>query len=109
MHKLLILWDIDGTILHSGGAGMKALQAALESVFGASGSLAGIDFAGRTDPWIIRQIFARFGIEHTSEAYSRYVDGYISLLPGVLAQSRARILPGVADILGQAATRADVV
>jgi len=109
MQKTLILWDIDGTLLHSGGAGMKALEAALQNVFGVTGSLAGIDFAGRTDPWIIRQIFARFGIEHTGEAYARYVDGYISLLPGVLAQSRARILPGVADILGEAAAREDVV
>ncbi len=109
MQKTLILWDIDGTLLHSGGAGMKALETALQNVFGVTGSLAGIDFAGRTDPWIIRQIFARFGIEHTGEAYARYVDGYISLLPGVLAQSRARILPGVADILGEAAAREDVV
>src|SRR5476651_845740 len=98
MQKTLILWDIDGTLLHSGGAGMKALEAALQDVFGVAGSLAGIDFAGRTDPWIIRQIFTRFGIEHTPDAFSRYVEGYISLLPGVLGQSRARVLPGVADI-----------
>jgi len=109
MQKTLILWDIDGTLLHSGGAGMKALEAALQGVFGVAGSLAGIDFAGRTDPWIIRQIFGRFGIEHTPETFSRYVDGYISLLPGVLGQSRARVLPGVAEILGQAAVHPGVV
>ncbi len=33
MHKHLIIWDIDGTILHSGGAGMKALHSALQSVY----------------------------------------------------------------------------
>ena len=109
MQKTLILWDIDGTLLHSGGAGMKALEASLQEVFGASGSFAGIEFAGRTDPWIIRQIFARFGIEHTPGNVARYVDGYIALLPGILAQSRARILPGVSDILGQAAAHAGVV
>jgi phosphoglycolate phosphatase-like HAD superfamily hydrolase len=109
MPKTLILWDIDGTILHSGGAGMKALEAALGDVFGVSGSLAGIEFAGRTDPWIIRQIFARFGIEHTGENLSRYVDGYISLLPSILEKSSARILPGVAKIVGQAAEHPSVV
>ena len=72
-------------------------------------SFAGIEFAGRTDPWIIRQIFARFGIEHTPGNVARYVDGYIALLPGILAQSRARILPGVSEILGQAAAHTGVV
>ena len=76
MQKTLILWDIDGTILHSTGAGMKALNRALETVFGIAGSFDGIDFAGRTDPLIIRQIFARFGIEHT---------------PGELRQLRRRL------------------
>lgn len=109
MQKTLILWDIDGTLLHSGGAGMTALEAALQDVFGVSGSLAGIEFAGRTDPWIIRQIFCRFGIEGSRENLSRYVDGYIAQLPGILGKSRARILPGVEEILGQAAGHPGVV
>src|SRR5580658_1795733 len=108
MQKLLILWDIDGTILHSGGAGMAALQAALGDVFGVEGSLEGIDFAGRTDPWIIRQIFARFAIEDTPGNHARYVDGYIGLLPSIMEQRKARVLPGVKALLEQAAGRADV-
>jgi phosphoglycolate phosphatase len=103
MQKVLILWDIDGTILHSGGAGMAALEAALKDVFGVEGSLAGIDFAGRTDPWIIRQVFARFQIEDTAHNHARYVDGYIGLLPEVLARKKARVLPGVEALLAQAA------
>jgi phosphoglycolate phosphatase len=109
MLKTLILWDIDGTILHSGGAGMKALEASLHDVFGVSGSVTGIEFAGRTDPWIIRQIFARFAIEHSSENLTRYIDGYIALLPSILGKSSARILPGVARILSQAAEHPSVV
>lgn len=103
MQKLLILWDIDGTILHSGGAGAKALSTALRAVFGVSGSLAGIEFAGRTDPWIIRQIFSRFGIEETQGNLASYVDGYIAALPGTLASSGASVLPGVLEILVRAA------
>jgi phosphoglycolate phosphatase-like HAD superfamily hydrolase len=109
MQKALILWDIDGTILQSGGAGMKALQAALQNVFGVSGTLEGIEFAGRTDPWIIRQIFTRFGIAESSENFGSYVDGYIAILPEILGQSGARVLPGVADILGRAAEHPNVV
>jgi phosphoglycolate phosphatase-like HAD superfamily hydrolase len=109
MQKALILWDIDGTILQSGGAGMKALQAALQNVFGVSGTIEGIEFAGRTDPWIIRQIFTRFGIAESSENFGSYVDGYIAVLPEILGQSGARVLPGVADILGRAAEHPNVV
>src|SRR5580693_6423931 len=103
MQKILILWDIDGTILHSTGAGMKALNTALQTVFGISGSFAGIEFAGRTDPLIIRQIFSRFGIDYTPENFAKYIDGYISALPGMLEANKARVLPGVEGILGHAA------
>ena len=109
MQKQLILWDIDGTILRSAGAGMKALNAALQSVFGLTGSFAGIDFAGRTDLWIIRQIFARFGIDDTREHRAVYIDGYIAALPEVLRGCNTGVLPGVLEILGRAADHPDVV
>ena len=105
MLKFLILWDIDGTILRSSGAGMASLNEALAEVFGVQGSLEGIDFAGRTDRMIIRQIFAKFGIEHTQANFDRLVEGYVQRLPSVLARSRTVVLPGVAALLGQAATR----
>jgi phosphoglycolate phosphatase-like HAD superfamily hydrolase len=94
MHKTLILWDIDGTILHSGGAGMHSLQLALKEVFGSDASITDIDFAGRTDPWIIGQVFARAGIEDNAGNRARYVDGYIGLLPTVLRLKQASVLPG---------------
>ncbi|HEY1765273.1 MAG TPA: HAD family hydrolase [Opitutaceae bacterium] len=109
MQKNLILWDIDGTILHAAGAGMKALNTALPAVFGVSGSFAGIDFAGRTDIWIIKQIFARFGITDTAENRARYIDGYIAALPGILKSSDAKVLPGVDAILRHAAGHPQVV
>ncbi len=109
MHKILILWDIDGTILHSTGAGMRALQRALHEVFGVAGSFEGIDFAGRTDPLIMRQIFARYGIEASGENFARFADGYIQVLPSVLVESDSRILPGAAELLREAAGHPNVV
>ena len=88
---------------------MKALELALGHVFGVSGSFAGIDFAGRTDPWIIRQVFARFGIEPTPGNFAKYIDGYVGALPDVLARSSARVLPGVRQLVAEAASRPDVV
>lgn len=101
--KLLLLWDIDGTLIASGGAGMIALQAALKSVFGIEGSLADIDFAGRTDRWIMREVFRKFGLPATEENFSRYFDGYVAGLPTALANPNARVLPGVREILRAAA------
>ena len=108
MKKLLILWDIDGTILHSAGAGTRALQAALRDVFGIEGSLDGIDFAGSTDRRIIRQIFSRFSVEFSQGNLGRYLDGYIAALPAALGAGGARVLPGVREILAQAAARPEV-
>jgi phosphoglycolate phosphatase-like HAD superfamily hydrolase len=82
---------------------MKALQVALQSVFGIAGSFAGIDFAGRTDRLIIRQIFSRYSIEYSTENFSWYIDGYNGALPRSIADSSARVLPGVSEILAHAA------
>jgi phosphoglycolate phosphatase len=97
--KILLLWDIDGTLIASGGAGIKALQTALLDVFGIEGSLADIDFAGRTDRWIVRQIFQKFALPYTEENFSRYIEGYLAVLPRALANPHARVLPGVVALL----------
>jgi phosphoglycolate phosphatase-like HAD superfamily hydrolase len=87
---------------------MRALEVALTHVFGVSGSFAGIEFAGRTDPWIIRQILARFGIEATPANMSRYVDGYIAALPAVLAATQGRVLPGARELVAEASGHSGV-
>lgn len=102
--KLLLLWDIDGTLIASGGAGMRALQTALQTVFGIEGSLADIDFAGRTDRWIMREVFRKFELAPTEDNFSRYFDGYVAELPAALANPNARVLPGVREILRAAAS-----
>jgi phosphoglycolate phosphatase-like HAD superfamily hydrolase len=107
MHTLL-LWDIDGTLIASGGAGMRALQRALHAVFGIEGSLADIDFGGRTDTWIMRAVFRKFGLPETDANFARYFDGYVAALPGELANPQARVLPGVRDLLHAAAARGTV-
>ena len=106
--KILLLWDIDGTLISSGGAGMSALERALGDVFGVAGSLDDIDFAGRTDRWIVRRVFAKYGLPVTEENFGRYLDGYLAALPAQLANPRAKVLPGVRAILAAAAARADV-
>jgi phosphoglycolate phosphatase-like HAD superfamily hydrolase len=106
--KILLLWDIDGTLITSGGAGMRALQAALRQVFAIDGSINDIDFAGRTDRWIMRQIFAKFALPATEENFARYADGYVAALPEALLDRGVRPLPGVPALLEAVRARGDV-
>jgi phosphoglycolate phosphatase len=106
--KTLLLWDIDGTLINSGGAGLRALRKALHSVFGVDGSLDDVEFAGRTDRWIVRQIFAKFGVPATEDAFVRYFEGYAAALPTELSNPGARVLPGVRSLLEQAARSSEI-
>jgi phosphoglycolate phosphatase len=106
--KILLLWDIDGTLIASGCAGMRALELALRDVFGIDGSLADIDFAGRTDRWIMREVFRKFAIPITEENFARYFEGYAARLPAELRNPQARVLPGVHDILKAAAAHGHI-
>lgn len=106
--KTLLLWDIDGTLIASGGAGMRALRRGLRDVFGIDGSLDDIDFAGRTDRWIMRQVFAKFGVAPVEENFGRYFEAYVSLLPGELSNPAARVLPGVPALLAATAAHGQI-
>jgi phosphoglycolate phosphatase-like HAD superfamily hydrolase len=106
--NLLLLWDIDGTLIASGGAGMRALQSALRTIFGLEGSLADIDFAGRTDKWIMREVFRKFALAPTPENFDRFFNGYVAALPAELANPHAQVLPGVREILQAAAAHGDI-
>ena len=87
---------------------MRALQAGLKQVFGIDGSLADIDFAGRTDTWIMREVFRKFALPATPEAFERFFAGYVAALPAELANPAARVRPGVRDLLAAAAARGDI-
>ncbi len=98
MTKKLFLFDIDGTLLASGGAGYHALIEATRETFG-TGELAGIDIAGRTDSSIARQLFARHGRAAAPEAVAQFYEGYLAHLTRLLPITEGRLLPGVVALL----------
>ena len=108
MTKKLFLFDIDGTLLASGGAGWKALETACAELFG-TGDLAGIDIAGRTDTSIARQLFERYGQEPTPENSTRLFDCYLRHLADFLPKTNGQLLPGVIELLETLKSRADCV
>ena len=72
--RKLLLWDIDGTILHTGKAGEAALGHAMETLHGVAKGLQGLEIAGRTDKWIVEQLLAREGLAHGEREIARFLD-----------------------------------
>lgn len=61
--RRLVLFDVDGTLVDVGGAGRAALRGALVEVFGRAGPIDRVDFHGRTDPSIVREVLRGLGRE----------------------------------------------
>ncbi len=98
---ILLLWDIDGTILTTGGAGEEALKDSIERHFGIRHTLEGIEVAGRTDKLIAMQVLQHFQKEQSMENISRFLDGYLDALIHRLpaCEANGKLHPGVQDIL----------
>jgi len=95
----LVLFDIDQTILNSGGAGEKALTMALRDRFGREETLGNIEIAGKTDIWIAQRIFEAHGIEPHAENIDLFLGGYLDHLKTELTRANGRLLPGFPQIL----------
>ena len=108
----LVLFDIDGTILWSDGAGRRAIHAALREVFGGIGP-ADYWFDGKTDRQIVRELMRHEGHADADidarmdELLRRYIEhlGRELRAPG----HASRLLPGVAALLDELERRGDVV
>jgi len=109
IHRMLAcLFDIDGTLLSSGGAGKHAMYAAIASEFGVAQLDDGIPFAGRTDRAIGRDLLLRHGLEDTPANWRRFVRAYLDHLPRSLVGRPGRVLPGVGSLLERLRKRGDV-
>jgi phosphoglycolate phosphatase-like HAD superfamily hydrolase len=109
LEKKLILFDIDGTLLTSGGAGERALRRGFRARFGIEDDLSKIEIAGRTDSGIARQMLAAHGLTETPESLAAFFDGYVHFLKEELPTSPGRLLPGILPLLEALKPRADVV
>ncbi|OHE80993.1 MAG: hydrolase [Verrucomicrobia bacterium RIFCSPLOWO2_12_FULL_64_8] len=97
--RKLVLWDIDGTLIVSHGAGVRAMERALREQFGVSGSFEQIDWAGRTDSWIAHEALSRHGLADTPENVRDYLEAYLRILPLELQARQGWTLPGIIELL----------
>ncbi len=97
----LALFDIDGTLLHTGGAGRKAFRHAFATAFGIPDGTEGVEFAGRTDTSLVRELFRKHGLEHHPEAVSHFFDTYYFWLDHILQTSEGAPCPFIWEFLNQ--------
>ncbi|MEO8438715.1 MAG: HAD family hydrolase [Spartobacteria bacterium] len=99
MTRHLLLFDIDGTLIDSGGAGIQSLKDVLQEQFGISDDLHGVEIAGMTDTGIVHQILRKQKIAVTRETTAAFLDLYVEFLARELPQRQGTVLPGVQGLL----------
>lgn len=109
----LLLFDVDGTLVLTGGAGVRAMSRAFEAVFGIPSAFRGVPMAGRTDPAILSDALATFSIEPSAEHLADFTAAYLALLQeeidspvptpagGTSRRWFKGALPGVSELIGR--------
>ena len=108
----LVLFDIDGTILLTDGAGKRAIHRALIEVFGETGPEDHL-FGGKTDPQIVRELMrlVGHGDDHIDDRMTDLLDRYVVYLHEELriGADGVRVMPGVCELLDALDARDDVI
>jgi phosphoglycolate phosphatase len=101
----LVLFDIDGTLLDSGGAGARALNLAFREVFAVEDAMNGISMAGKTDVMIIKEGLERLGVGDSDGAIPGLLGSYLRNLSEEIRRSGTdglppkSLMPGASDLL----------
>ena len=95
----LLLFDIDGTLIDTGGKGMAALRKTAIEIFGNEGPA--LDLAGSTDLGILENLHSHFDTEPCSERTHRFFESYHIHLEASLSSNltEGRVLDGVVELL----------
>jgi phosphoglycolate phosphatase-like HAD superfamily hydrolase len=95
----LVLFDIDGTLVHTGGVGIKAFAKTFATEFNAHDGVEKIHFPGRTDVSLVRELFSLHNIAATPENFRRFFERYVFWLDHIIAQSNGGPCKGVLEFL----------
>lgn len=105
----LVLFDVDGTLISAGRAARESIVSALRSVLGWEGSSDGIDFSGKTDPQILRElVLDAVGSERFESTLGAVLDRYVEELERRLRPEAVVPKPGVALLLERLEAKPDV-
>jgi len=101
MSKKYLLFDIDGTLINTGGAGLKAMKSTVKSILGNEELLKDYSFAGKTDSQIMNDMVRKSGLDDNPETLSKlFEQTYIENLKTNLKNSdNFKIYPNVNDLI----------
>jgi phosphoglycolate phosphatase len=105
---IVLFWDIDGTLLTTGRAGVPAWEEAVKEVVGHDFHLSKFRIAGLTDYQIAVRTFELLGVDVNEDQIRRMVKRYEELLPEALPLKQGCVLPNVREILDRLVHRNDV-
>lgn len=107
--RRLVLFDIDGTLVR-GGPAKGAFEQAMVETYGTTGNVAGVSFAGKTDPQIARELLAGAGFDagRIEAGFGMLWDRYLTHLEERLTGRPMEVLPGVPELLDALAPYEDV-
>ena len=98
----ILLFDIDGTLLITNGAGTRAMNRAfgrLLSLPDGQDALDGLEIAGRSDAWIVQETLRAHGEPHDGAVRREFLAAYAAELPRTLTECQGSLLPGIAPLL----------
>ena len=107
MSKRLYLFDIDGTLITSGGAGEASLKEAIREFCGQEIDFSTVTIAGNTDTGIARHLLSTAGLEPSETNVMGLLDCYLGHLAERIHQHQGRLLPGIIPLLDQMEERPD--
>ena len=102
MKPALILFDIDGTLLLSGRAGLRAMTRAFDHTFGITDAFKGEHFGGRTDSYLVSKALQAAGLPDTPEQHHRFHENYIPMLAEEIQEpgtGHKGLMPGARELL----------
>ena len=97
--KKLILFDIDGTLIETGGAGTTSLNKSFNKVFGIKDAFKGISMAGKTDIQIIKQGLKAHGLHDLDGNLEGIVNAYLQFLTDEIENPRRKLKPGIMEVI----------
>jgi phosphoglycolate phosphatase-like HAD superfamily hydrolase len=106
---LTLLFDIDGTLIRTHGAGKAAMEGALRTAFGVTHINDTVPYSGRTDRAIGRDLLTVHGLEPSPENVHTLTETYLNLLPAELDRLGGEVCRGVQAVIEATHRRPDVL
>jgi phosphoglycolate phosphatase-like HAD superfamily hydrolase len=106
--RAVLFWDLDGTLLLTGRAGLYAFEEALEEVTGATSNLHELSTPGYTDAGVARLVLEHAGQPTDPETVEAVLRSYERRLPASLPRRQGRVLEGIREVLEDLGEREDV-